>query len=133
MTDSSYYAEEIFHVNPELSYFVLVVHNYYLNKYSQSKVLKTTPAANAKKKRSKKNKNTDTIESNKLGDTGELSKTGELEKGYQPGKTESSLTNLLADTETAEDLDTDHFKKVTSFLFMEIMFIFWDFFLIKAQ
>jgi hypothetical protein len=109
MTDTNYYADEIFHLNPELCYFVLTVYEYYKEKYDQSKLLKTTPSAkkqNSKKKKEKHERNLDTNHS---------SETNELYNGFSNGNTETSLTNLLNEPDSMENLGSSPFKKVIYF------------------
>ena len=105
-TSTEYYSSQIFHVNPEFCYFILVVENYYRNKYAN---LKKTYKASANTSKEKKLKKV-VVNGGSYNDIEESRATNE-QRNYSNSRTENSLTNLISDTDTGEDLSNDKFKK----------------------
>lgn len=106
LTNSKYYAEEIFHVNPELCYFILVVEDYFILKYAKEKLKsKAIPSSSGKKlKKVKVDGGTyDVIDS---------TATTDNQKSFQPSKNETSLTNLLTEPEIEDNVITEEYNKV---------------------
>ena len=107
-TSSDYYTREIFHVNPELCYFLLVNEKYYINKYANSKRLYKATPTNSKGKKLKQV----VVDGGEYNSIGDSQRTNE-KRSYSQNRTDNSLTHLMAETDNGEDLSNDKFRKVS--------------------
>jgi hypothetical protein len=108
MTHSYYYAEELFHVNPELCFFILVVEEYYIIKYANQTINSKPPPASSGSKKLKKVK----VEGGTYDAIEGSGTTNDQQKSLQPSKTANSLTSLISETDVDDNVVTGGYDKV---------------------